>query len=115
MSLYKLPDHLIIHLKRFNHRGDSGNRYIIYGEKVETPISLQEEEIINGCKYELIGCVNHIGSLMHGHYIASVKRDGWYTYDDSRCYRSELNGKKAYLLFYRRIGWYTYESMQYIY
>jgi ubiquitin C-terminal hydrolase len=42
MSLYKLPDHLIVHLKRFNHRGDSGNRYIIYGEKVETPILLRE-------------------------------------------------------------------------
>lgn len=90
MSLYKLPENLIIHLKRFNHRGDSGNRYIIYGEKVETPITLQEYETINGSKYELIGCVNHIGSLMRGHYTALVKRDGWYSYDDSRCTRSSL-------------------------
>jgi hypothetical protein len=28
MSLYQLPEYLIIHLKRFNHRG---NRYVIYG------------------------------------------------------------------------------------
>jgi len=41
MSLYKLPEFLIIHLKRFNHRGDSGNRYIIYGEKVNTSIALE--------------------------------------------------------------------------
>ena len=42
MSLYSLPKYLIVHLKRFNHRGDSGNRYIIYGEKVTTPIALEE-------------------------------------------------------------------------
>lgn len=40
MQLYKVPKFLIVHLKRFNHRGDSGNRYIIYGEKVNTPIAL---------------------------------------------------------------------------
>jgi ubiquitin C-terminal hydrolase len=31
MELFKTPKLLIVHLKRFNHRGDSGNRYIIYG------------------------------------------------------------------------------------
>ena len=40
MELYRTPKYLIVHLKRFNHRGDSGNRYIIYGEKVNTPIEL---------------------------------------------------------------------------
>jgi ubiquitin C-terminal hydrolase len=42
MQLYRTPQYLIVHLKRFNHRGDSGNRYIIYGEKVNTPIALEE-------------------------------------------------------------------------
>lgn len=51
MSLYTLPQYLIVHLKRFNHRGDSGNRYIIYGEKVTTPIALLEYEVINGKRY----------------------------------------------------------------
>lgn len=40
MELYRVPDNLIVHLKRFNHRGDSGNRFVIYGEKVSTPIAL---------------------------------------------------------------------------
>ena len=103
MSLYSLPKYLIVHLKRFNHRGDSGNRYIIYGEKVTTPIALQEFEDFAGQKYELIGVVNHFGSLMHGHYTACVKRDDWHTYHDSRCFRSQLDGKNAYLLFYRHV------------
>jgi ubiquitin C-terminal hydrolase len=103
MSIYKLPEFLIIHLKRFNHRGDSGNRYIIYGEKVNTSIALEDFETINGIRYELVGIVNHIGSLMMGHYTALVKRDEWLNYDDSRCFKDRLNGKNAYLLFYQRV------------
>ena len=51
MQLYRAPKVLIVHLKRFNHRGDSGNRFIIYGEKVNTPIALEEFEIILGKRY----------------------------------------------------------------
>lgn len=45
--------------------------------------------------------VNHIGTLMHGHYTAIVKRDGWYNYDDSRCSKTQVDGRSAYLLFYQ--------------
>ena len=38
---------------------------------------------------------------MHGHYTATVKRDGWYLYDDSRCARTQPDGRNAYLLFYQ--------------
>jgi hypothetical protein len=34
MSIYKTSKYLVIHLKRFNHRG---NRFVIYGEKVRMP------------------------------------------------------------------------------
>jgi ubiquitin C-terminal hydrolase len=81
MSVYKTAKYLVVHLKRFNH---SGNRYIIYGEKVRTPIQLEKVEIINGEKYELFGVVNHFGSLSMGHYTAFVNREGeWYYADDS--------------------------------
>lgn len=81
MSIYKVPKFLIIHLKRFNHRG---NRYIIYGEKVKTPVKLFLIETINGQKYGLFGVVNHYGNLSMGHYTAFVKRDeGWFYADDS--------------------------------
>lgn len=51
----------------------------------------------------MIGVVNHVGSLMHGHYTAITKRDEWYNYDDSRCSRTTLDGKNAYLLFYQAV------------
>jgi hypothetical protein len=104
MQLYRAPKTLIVHLKRFNHRGDSGNRFIIYGEKVNTPIALEEFETILGKRYELMGVVNHIGSLMYGHYTAMVKREEWFNYDDSKCSRTRLDGANAYLLFYQMVG-----------
>ena len=103
MQLYRTPKFLIVHLKRFNHRGDSGNRFVIYGEKVHNPIALEEYEVIKGKRYELIGLVNHIGSLMYGHYTSMVKRGEWYNYDDSRCSRTTLDGSHAYLLFYQLV------------
>lgn len=44
-----------------------------------------------------------MGSLMHGHYTAMVKRDEWYNYDDSHCARTSLDGRYAYLLFYQLV------------
>ena len=64
---------------------------------------LSDFEVIKGKRYELVGVVNHIGSLMYGHYTAMVKREEWYNYDDSRCYRTQLDGNNAYLLFYRMV------------
>lgn len=48
-----------------------------------------------------MGVVNHVGSLVHGHYTAMVKRGEWFNYDDSRCSRTSLDGRNAYLLFYQ--------------
>lgn len=70
---------------------------------MSTPIVLSEFEMIRGKRYELIGMVNHVGSLMHGHYTAITKREEWYNYDDSRCSRTTLDGKNAYLLFYQAV------------
>lgn len=100
MSIYKTPKNLILHLKRFNHRG---NRYVIYGEKVKTPVVLSPTETINGEVYELVGVVNHFGSLSFGHYTATVKREEqWMECDDSSVRRREADGSNAYLLFYRK-------------
>ncbi len=76
---------------------------MIYGEKVNTAIALEEFEEMNGKRYELLGVVNHFGSLVHGHYTACVKRDEWFNYNDSQCGRTRLDGKNAYLLFYKRV------------
>lgn len=100
MSVYRTAKYLILHLKRFNH---SGNRYVIYGEKVKTPIKLKDYETINNKKYELFGVVNHYGNLNMGHYTAFVKREEtWFYADDSSFKRREVDGDNAYLVFYKR-------------
>jgi len=83
MALFRLPKYLVMHLKRFNHRGAKyRNRNFIVGEKIDTPVQLEQFEVINGKKYELIGVVNHFGSLTGGHYTAYVKKDDWFYYND---------------------------------
>lgn len=74
MKLYKLPEILIMHLKRFNHK-NTKYRNLIGVQKIEISVKLPEYEIINGIKYELIGVVNHFGSMTFGHYTAYVKKD----------------------------------------
>ena len=77
---------------------------MIYGEKVKTPIELQPTETINGKNYELIGVVNHYGTLTFGHYTSYIKRDGeWYYCDDSSVKKGRVSGDNAYLLFYKEI------------
>ena len=55
--------------------------------------------------YDLVGRVNHFGSLHGGHYTACVKgSDKWYTFNDAHVEECEEGGRgdEPYLLFYRR-------------
>lgn len=70
-----------MHLKRFNHK-NTRFKNLIGIEKIETPVKLNEIERIDGINFELIGVVNHFGSMSFGHYTAYVKKDEWLTYDD---------------------------------
>jgi ubiquitin C-terminal hydrolase len=58
--------------------------------------------VIDGVKYELIGVVNHFGSMSYGHYTAYVKKDEWMKYDDETVKRANVNGDNAYLVVYKR-------------
>ncbi|KAI0481593.1 hypothetical protein F4859DRAFT_425947 [Xylaria cf. heliscus] len=96
LDLWKTPDILVIHLKRFS---SSGYRRDKLETLVEFPTEnlditsrvLQTEEGKQE-KYDLIGVDCHYGGLGGGHYTAYAKNfiDGqWYSYN-------------AYMLFYRR-------------
>lgn len=50
MRLYKLPEILILHLKRFNHK-NTRFRNLIGVEKIESSVKLSECETINGEQY----------------------------------------------------------------
>lgn len=94
LDLWKTPDILIIHLKRFS---SSGYRR----DKLETLVQFPTENLDITSRvlqaeegkqeiYDLIGVDCHYGGLGGGHYLAYAKSfiDGqWYSYNGSRTFR----------------------------
>jgi len=113
-TLWKLPDQLIIHLKRFSYGGD-------FADKVKTPVVfplsgldlspyvVDREQKDEDYIFDLYGVSNHSGLLAGGHYTAYVRSftdKKWWELDDSDVSPikdlSQIISKRAYLLFYRR-------------
>ncbi|KAM0204587.1 hypothetical protein ACHAPA_001969 [Fusarium lateritium] len=112
-DLWKSPDILVAHLKRFS---SSGYRRDKLDVMVDFPIEgldltsrvIQKEDGKNEI-YDLIAVDDHYGGLGGGHYTAYAKNfcDGrWYNYNDSSATPvsdpSSCITSAAYLLFYRR-------------
>lgn len=111
----KLPQILVIHLKRFSLDGR-------WRQKLQTTVDFPLTDLSVDCtnvlpqsayttpsksSYNLYGVVNHYGHLDGGHYTAFCKLDNqrWYTFDDSNVTEmKELDvcGQAAYILFYTR-------------
>ncbi|KAL6827139.1 UCH domain-containing protein [Trichoderma sp. SZMC 28015] len=112
-DLWKTPDYLICHLKRFSSSGWRRDKldvlvdFPIEGLDLSSRVIQKEdgkEEI-----YDLVGVDDHYGGLGGGHYTAYAKNfvDGrWYNYNDSSVSAvsdpSSVVTSAAYLLFYRR-------------
>ncbi|RPA80896.1 UCH-domain-containing protein [Ascobolus immersus RN42] len=112
-ELWKCPDILIIHLKRFSSGPRSREKLDL---TVKFPIEGLDltERVGDRCEgqsliYDLIAVDNHYGGLGGGHYTAYAKNwaDGkWYNFDDSHA--SQVHSPEAvvtpaaYLLFYRK-------------
>lgn len=71
VELHRVPECLFLQVKRFNQKG---TRALVYGEKVRTPLNLQEEEVINGRRFRLVSVVNHYGNISFGHYTTYALR-----------------------------------------
>jgi len=58
--------------------------------------------------YDLVGVINHYGSMNFGHYVAFTKNsinDQWYEFNDSSVSmitEQSVCNSAAYVLFYRR-------------
>ncbi|KAI8248309.1 putative zinc protease mug138 [Colletotrichum sp. SAR 10_98] len=111
-DLWKTPDILIVHLKRFSSSGWRRDKldvlvdFPIEGLDLHKRVLCQEtgkEEI-----YDLIAVDDHFGGLGGGHYTAYGRNfvDGqWYNYNDTSVSKTSPESvitKAAYLLFYRR-------------
>lgn len=90
MEIFKCPDYLIIHLKRFSHtKGLFGSRKL--SDKIGFPVDglNMSNYVISGQTkgiYDLYAVSNHFGSLGGGHYTAYAKNpvyDKWFEFDDS--------------------------------
>ena len=100
-----LPDILVVHLKRWNTNFHKNNTVVSFEEK----INIFDYTIHNrkdDCNYELFGIINHQGNVMGGHYFSYIKKDIWYSFDDSSILKIEpstIINNKNYCLFYRKI------------
>ena len=100
-----LPDILVIHLKRWNYDLRKNNTVVSFDEIMniyEYTIHTNKEE----CNYELFGIINHQGNVMGGHYFSYIKKQNWFSFDDSTITKiesSNIINNKNYCLFYRKI------------
>ncbi|OTB08608.1 hypothetical protein M426DRAFT_262093 [Hypoxylon sp. CI-4A] len=111
-DLWKTPDILIIHLKRFSSSGFRRDKLEVLVdfplEDLDITSRVLQKEDGKQEVYDLIGVDCHWGGLGGGHYTAHAKNfvDGeWYTYNDSSVTRASVDkivDASAYLLFYRR-------------
>lgn len=100
--IWKLPQNLIIVLKRFNGL-DKNNTQITFDiEKLDISKYTYKNKKTN---YNLYSTINHYGNILGGHYVNFSKRnDKWYIFDDTNCHdvpNDDIIHKNSYILFYK--------------
>ncbi|CAM8995947.1 unnamed protein product [Rhodiola kirilowii] len=113
LDLWRLPDILVFHLKRFSYNRYMKNKLDAF---VNFPIhNLDLGKYIGDVSnqhtnvYELYAISNHYGGLGGGHYTAMAKlieENKWYHFDDSHVSpinEADIKTSAAYVLFYRRV------------
>ncbi|XVF05041.1 hypothetical protein REPUB_Repub05bG0137000 [Reevesia pubescens] len=112
LDLWRLPEILVIHLKRFSYNRFLKNKLETYVDfpidnlDLSNYIGYRNGKLSN--RYMLYAVSNHYGSMGGGHYTAFVHHGGgrWYEFDDSHVYPiglEKIRTSAAYLLFYRRV------------
>ncbi|KAK3124480.1 hypothetical protein QOZ80_7BG0587090 [Eleusine coracana subsp. coracana] len=112
LDLWRLPEVLVIHLKRFSYTQFTRNKLETF---VDFPISdldlspyMSDKSKQPNSHYRLYAISNHYGNMGGGHYTASIYHEqgkGWYKFDDDRVTpmsEESIKTSAAYVLFYRR-------------
>ena len=104
--LWRLPQILIIQLKRFMNRFVKNEACVNIATELDlTDYCLSHDN--KNAKYHLFAIGNHEGTLQFGHYYADCKNSNgqWHRFNDasvSKLDQQQLNGQTAYILFYYR-------------
>uniref|UniRef100_A0A7N0VJ31 Ubiquitin carboxyl-terminal hydrolase n=1 Tax=Kalanchoe fedtschenkoi TaxID=63787 RepID=A0A7N0VJ31_KALFE len=113
LDLWRLPEILVIHLKRFSYSRFTKNKLETYVDFPVDNLDLSNHiAYTNGgisTRYMLYAISNHYGSMGGGHYTAYVHHGGgrWYDFDDSYVNlisEDKIKSSAAYVLFYRRVA-----------
>ncbi|KAK0424337.1 hypothetical protein QR680_008618 [Steinernema hermaphroditum] len=111
LDLWRLPDILMVHLKRFQHTRWSRNKITTHVKFPVRGLDLTSRVIGNSEKtnvYDLIAISNHRGGFGSGHYTATgLNNDTWYDFNDARVSKLQnlpdvKSSSEAYMLMYRR-------------
>ncbi|KAI3678623.1 hypothetical protein L6452_37922 [Arctium lappa] len=113
LDLWRLPEVLVIHLKRFSYSRTVKNKLETF---VNFPLRdfdltkyVANKNNSHPQVYELYASANHYGSMGSGHYTAHIKlinENKWYNFDDSHVStvsEDDVKSNAAYVLFYRRV------------
>ncbi|XP_051115413.1 ubiquitin carboxyl-terminal hydrolase 9-like [Andrographis paniculata] len=114
LDLWRLPDVLVFHLKRFSYSRWLKNKLDTFVNFPIHNLDLNKYVRSKGASegshvYELYAVSNHYGGLAGGHYSAYCKlidENKWYHFDDSHVSpvnESEIKTSAAYVLFYQRV------------
>lgn len=108
IRFWKLPDILIVTIKRFNNMGKKNNQHVkIFPEICMEHYCAGPDK--HRSKYKLKAICNHTGSVSGGHYYAycySDKKKEWFLANDAmiRPIRTTtISTSQAYCLFYEKI------------
>lgn len=100
---WKLPELLIICLKRFKYEHDKFEK-IEY--EFDFPMNIDLDNFVlkkENYKYQLYAVANHYGNYRYGHYNATIISDDIYIIDDLKVFKGKIDKKNAYILFYKKI------------
>lgn len=126
INIWKAPDVLIIHLKKYkndiiNFKNNIISRNSKIHSRINYPInnldinSIMSKININNNntehKYNLFAVTNHYGNLNGGHYLSYCKNfinNSWYKFNDSNIsfvsdISSEIINNNAYILYYEKL------------
>ncbi|CAM8927558.1 unnamed protein product [Rhodiola kirilowii] len=113
LDLWRLPDVLVIHLKRFSysrstkHKLETFVNFPIYNFDLTNYVAYKNSP--HKQLYELYALTNHYGGMGSGHYTAHIKlldEKRWYNFDDNHVTpinEEDVKTAASYVLFYRRV------------